>query len=409
MKLSACLKNSEYLKSSGLSSNALSYYYFFIIAFILIFFQTLQVYFFWGLVRYVIIQSLVFVSIILLISLGKLKIRKTTNQQLFSIFLLWIVFLYCMLTNNWQENLLDTVILLEISILILLPYYIKKDLYKCLLNCFVYLNTISLFFWFLMLAGVPLPNTYAENMDYKFYNYYFFLFDTDYEFWIFPRYSGVFSEPGHVSMISAFFLYINRFKWNSFHTIVLLTVVLMSFSLAGYLLAFVSYVLHLILNFKEKKKIIIVVLLSLGFLGYTIYSFNDGDNVMNELILSRLEYDDGDIKGNNRESASFEGVYHWFLDRGNLLFGEGARILKKWNVEQTASWRDFFVRFGILGLILTGLLYILILSSNRSKAALGFLFIYFVSFLQRPHALYLYELVLFILAMTVIENSKKRI
>lgn len=67
------------------------------------------------------------------------------------------------------------------------------------------------------------------------------------------------------------------------------------------------------------KFLSIVILISAIVGGSFIY--NDGDNMLHNLIILRLEIDDGEMAGNNRVSKDFSTEYESFLQTSDVVFG----------------------------------------------------------------------------------------
>lgn len=59
-------------------------------------------------------------------------------------------------------------------------------------------------------------------------------------------------------------------------------------------------------------------------------SYNGGRNVLNEKILSRLQYDeDKGISGNNRTSHLADAYFEQYTNNGQILFGVGNQTIRK--------------------------------------------------------------------------------
>jgi hypothetical protein len=295
-----------------------------------------------------------------------------------------------------------------ISSVFILNNKIKHELLIFFTNAFAFILTISIVFWLLFLVGLSFPHSSLDLGDgfHLFDNYFLFLHNTNpFENLIFPRFSSIFVEPGHLGMISAFFLYANRFNLKRKGVLIIFIASILSFSLASYVLMLMA---ALILLFTHSRKPWLYLFLFLGLLfsiNLFFTSYNKGNNVVNELILSRLQVENGDIKGNNRYSMDFDTYYTKFINTDQNLLGIGALKFEKLGF--TASgYKSFIVEFGIIGSLLVFLLYFSFTYTHRSVYAWGFFFLYIASFLQRPYALWDAEFFIFITALN--HFSEKR-
>ena len=68
---------------------------------------------------------------------------------------------------------------------------------------------------------------------------------------------------------------------------------------------------------------IIILISSISIVVGGSFLYNDGDNLLNTLIVSRLEMNDSgdDFKGNNRVSENFEKEFISFLSSSDVLLG----------------------------------------------------------------------------------------
>lgn len=217
-------------------------------------------------------------------------------------------------------------------VFLLKPEY-KHDLLQVFKKGLFVLCGVSLPFWILHLSGVGLPHSsfvYGVMNDnqfqYYFDNYYFFvtvsqksLYDS-----IFPRFQCVFIEPGYLGCLLSALLYSGRYqlKKNKENIVYLISLIL-TLSLAGWILTFLGVVLTSIK--KSKGRTIWLFAILLIFVGLYIFAVNykGGDNDINLYIFSRLQYDESrGITGNARVSESLSD-YFWstFIHSNPLWFG----------------------------------------------------------------------------------------
>jgi hypothetical protein len=205
-------------------------------------------------------------------------------------------------------------------------------------------------------------------------------------------------------MISSFLLLANKFEFKRREVLIILIALIFTLSLAAYVLTLISFSLYMLFNIKQRfaylSKWVLILMCSYFF----FTSWNDGNNVINEQIISRLEYDESndDIVGNNRVQESFNEYYLDFINTELAWVGIGA---KKYNQIDfgpgNAGYKVFLVQYGILGTLLISFFYIFLAAYNKSKLALALLIIYTLAFLQRAYPFWACELIIFITSLPI--------
>lgn len=217
---------------------------------------------------------------------------------------------------------------------------------------------LSIPFYVLFLMGFNLPNSSVENesLMYSFYNYYFFLLDNRFTDALLPRFHSVFLEPGHLGSACVFLLTTQISNWKKWYNIVLIVTVLITFSLAAYLLMVVVYFISLWLrkkNIPVRLAIIGAVLVAGGIFAY---NYNKGDNLFNLYILERLTItDEGKFAGDNRVTDEFDDEFSDFMASGDILFGRKYEIVKYgWG---NSGYRVFIYDYGLVFVLLLVIFY----------------------------------------------------
>lgn len=204
------------------------------------------------------------------------------------------------------------------------------------------------------------------------------------------RFNGPFLEPGHLGMISAFVLMANNFKLKNTYNLIILASVILTLSLAGYMLALIGYVLCVYNEGKKNAgKLIIFAAFVVAFV-LVAQNYNGGDNIINEKILSRFESDEErGIAGNNRASLLVMNLFEDALNDNNLLLYGYDREYQRQNEELFTSSNGlvfFIVRHGIVGVLIVFLFYAyLAIKAKKRKYALSFLLFVILCFLQRTY------------------------
>lgn len=155
------------------------------------------------------------------------------------------------------------------------------------------------------------------------------------------------------------------------------------------MVAIVAYVLSLFAKGKLKPGPILVSIMVFLLCFVLAKNINDGDNLLNHLIIERLEFsDDGKgIEGNNRFSEGTD--YYYELYKGELLFGLGPEKVAKlagagYNDSISgAGYKVYFLTFGIASALVFLMFYALIGSTfaRNRRYAFSFLIIVVITFI----------------------------
>jgi len=278
---------------------------------------------------------------------------------------------------------------------------------KCI--CFV-----SLIGWFLYLVRIPLPHYYSDTSDFYSHEvYYLFLVGANNILEdLLPRFCGMFLEPGHVGSTCCLLLFINKFNFKDKSNYIYLLSIILSLSLAAYCLFFIGLCLHLFLKGVHIMKYILFMGAFTGAFYIFGLTYNNGDNIFNEKILSRLVIVDGELSGDNRTSMLFDVYYEDWLKNGNVINGYGKKAYGE-NGEATnilygcASFKRFFFVNGIIGVILVGALYCSLFYKYRSRQGWGFFVLFIICNMIRDYPFRLMWLYLFILGSIALSLSEK--
>lgn len=204
------------------------------------------------------------------------------------------------------------------------------------------------------------------------------------------RFNGPFLEPGQLGMVLAFILLICKFDINRKDVKIILLAILLTLSLAGYMLSLIAFFLVLLINNRINKTNLIFVLLAIVLVYCYGAYWNDGNNIINEKILSRLQADDENgFFGNNRSFGMIDVYFvNMWYDTKTLLYGYPKNTIE-WLAENGSRGAGFvmwMVKYGLLGTIVSGIfyLYYMMTAENRKFAFLCFLFFVFM-FWQRSY------------------------
>lgn len=220
----------------------------------------------------------------------------------------------------------------------------------------------------------------------------------------FPRFCGPFLEPGQLATFLAFLLYVLKFDFSKKSRYILLIALLFSFSLAGYVLALIGVMMQKSNSIKR----IIPLLFIFGIVYVIGINYNNGDNLLNKYILTRLEYDEEKgITGNDRSSAITDDIYENYVLKNPeyLLFGwdryRGDNI-------GGSGYKVYIVKNGIFSLIFIFIFYFMTCTGARNKKEMIMFFILIIlSFLQRATPLIFYIPFLYMITLDRINTYKQ--
>lgn len=375
---------------------------------ILMMYMSMSLYFTWFIPQSLfIILSLM--SIVMYLAFNKLYVTRTrlvASVILTFIFIYEGFVIYEPVILGWVYLLVK--ILLAVC-LIISPTEFQLQILKAVIKCTALIILVSLFFWFLFLVGIPLPHYSTLTGNYYDHTvYYFFLLNGD-ESQLIYRFAGMFLEPGHVGSTSCLLLFLNGMTPKKWENIVFYIAIILSLSLAAYGLLIGCIILYIMLRKRHAilKIMPFVVLLALLTVFFTNY--NDGDNPINEKILLRLVFDNGEMSGSNRTTSLFDAQFDRYIGSSTAIFGMGRKALDTDSstniVNGCASWKRYLFLRGYVGFALV-LLFLLYYSfSYRTKYGLAFLVVYLVCNAIRDYPIDELWLYLIILSMPLYKQK----
>lgn len=251
----------------------------------------------------------------------------------------------------------------------------------------------SLIAYLIALAGVNLPyfpDFYGDinkSSYYLMYNYVFFVeAKSIYTGVVSDRFCSIFLEPGYLACLIVMLFFIDGFKFKERKSnYVLFIALLFTFSVAGYLLFIVFYMIRVMKN----SRYLLVSIVGLFTLISSIYLYgtfyNDGDNDINHRVLERLEYDEkrGTVEGYNRTTKEFDAYFDEFFFSSKVLMGD----VDEYNVKFAKGGPNVGIKYYISVYGLLGLFsYVLFLFSpigvlvRKSYFSLSFLGLWLIIF-----------------------------
>ena len=237
------------------------------------------------------------------------------------------------------------------------PEY-KTDLITQSTKWLALLLTVSFAAWVLWKCGtnlphfryIPNPELANEDSMYVFQHYYFFL-TFDYAYFnvnTIARFMAFFIEPGYLGTICLLFIAVNDFNFKNFYVLLLLIMMLISCSLAAYLIFCMTYLLDLLLK-KKYCFFLLLCIVGISTLLFLLIYLPD-DNIIHVYIFDRLFSEDG-IKY-NRSTAEFDAYFFdEFLPSWSFLWGSeyGIELAKE---TRSVDYKMFLVYYGLFGFLL---------------------------------------------------------
>lgn len=332
----------------------------YVFAYIVLFLQSMHVWFFWG--NLFKIFCPIFFLIAAYLNHKKNPFCYTNYNGLNSSVFLFII-LFIGLWGSYDAGILSIckaiVCAAALYELTKLSENTNKTILLALTKCFGIISMISLAGWILFILGFSLPSSPIEDREfgYTFENYYIFLYNG---LGFIPRFCSIFLEPGYYGQLAAIILFANKMKLDNIYTIAIFIATLFSLSLAGYVLVAMGFIFVNIRHVNFRKLILTVVI------GYSVFNFvknyNNGDNVVNNLILARLEIEDGKLTGDDRVTEELDMYFrHALIQNDKFLFGLGSEFNEMDWEGGVAGYKVYIIQNGYVGLILAIFGYLIIL------------------------------------------------
>lgn len=350
---------------------------------------------------------LVLVNVAMIVCLSLMPIKIRLDAQIGRIAaLIILISLWYIWIDGPVMGLVTIMMYLPVLYLLQLPFEYKKDLLEFTTKWYaILLIPAILIYWMTLFTSVPSIGNFVHPGYPPYINHVFYI-ETTFDYGTFVRFNAFFLEPGHQALLSTFLMIANRYRFKECPWLwVLLAAVGFSFSLAGYLLAAVGFVL---LKVNTLLKGIIVGVIGLAVFGM-IGNWAGGDNAINELILQRLEQDDSKgIKGNNRFTDNTDFTYTRTTKSSDVWIG----VKDKVNIEliEGAGYKIFIINYGIVGVILTLLLYLSIIPPNPDyRYTIAFLIVLSLCFIQRSYPTWYSWLFPYVMGIYLAKGEKEQL
>ncbi|MDY3069381.1 MAG: hypothetical protein SOR57_06955 [Parabacteroides sp.] len=367
----------------------------------ILFLNSMFPWYIWNNISNDIVRLLVSILSITLLISSKHFFTNTQNNFLFFIILFFTIIWECITQIDLIPSRI-VIVCLCIS-LVFLKTDIKLKVLDIFTKYFSIFIGISLFFYIsFLLRIIEINPSYIEFKDYKAFNYYFFILPASIdEIDTYYRFRSIFAEPGHLTMGIIPMIMANKFNLKNRYVQVLFIAELFTFSLAGYITLFLGYFLIHIHNKNIWKYLlfgllfIISLILILEELGYS--------DMLNTLLWDRLKFSNGTISGDNRVTAEFEIVYDNFINSQYKWYGND--LIDTTVYGGISGIKKYLVMHGIIGVIITSILYSIHTFQSRNYNIFIFSIILLLLLFQNAYPFWTCILSMYILG---VENLKRK-
>ena len=110
-------------------------------------------------------------------------------------------------------------------------------------------------------------------------------------------------------------------------------------------------------------KKVCVVLCIVGGIITGAFFYNNGENLLHDLILIRLEMDEEGLSGDNRVAGWFESEYESYLQSSDIIFGRDY----DYSISGNSGYRLFIYENGLVGLILVTVFYLTFMLKTQDR------------------------------------------
>lgn len=248
------------------------------------------------------------------------------------------------------------------------------------------LLAVSLACFLLYLAGFPFLGVDASFADYQYSytNYFFFMIDDRSLFTIFPRFSSVFLEPGHMGTATVFLLMTQFGRWKKWYNVSLQVATFLSFSLAAYVLYIVLVFLKLWVQGRAFIAKLTITAAILATITVGSFFYNNGENLLHDLIVIRMEVDDGELAGDNRVTEDFDKDFEKLAKTNDIILGKKIENPEFGN----SGFKVYIYQNGIIGLLLVACFYLSCMVGCKKKEGASALIISILAFIVRGYPLW---------------------
>lgn len=323
----------------------------------------------WGIGALYPLLSFLFLFPAILFSNASSKGLFTNRKYIYAFIIYLITSFYITIVSRYNINgqIVNIIHATTFFCLYTITIQTSQKIFDSICKIMGWLLAISIVAFFIHIIGFPLPYRNVSFGDYSYTNYYLFMID-DRSIWdVIPRFSSYFLEPGHLGTATVMLLATQIGQWKTWYNKVLFIATIISFSLAAYVLLVILICLSIWLKRKKIWGKLIGISAFLTIIVIGSFYYNNGDNLLHNLIVIRMEINDnGELAGNNRTTDDFQRQFNGFLSSNDLLIGRGDEEIPTGN----SGYKVFIYRYGLIGVLLTLILYLSSYHKGTDKRAI---------------------------------------
>ena len=259
------------------------------------------------------------------------------------------------------------------------------------------------FLLFILGKFIPPYDVQFNEGQYEYLNYTFFLLNYENIMDAIPRFHGIFLEPAHIGVASTMLLTALSFDFSKWYTKILLLTVIITFSLASYVLLTVGLLFQYRVKLEGTLKSIFLLIGVVIICYLFAINYNNGDNMLNNLIVERLKFSDGNLAGDNRVGLVFKKDYEEFLLTDKIWFGSKYEPIRYYG--GNAGYRVYIYENGFVGLFLIILFYLTCMKGYSFKTSLPLFFMYVMIFWKGGTPLWYNLIIPYICGLSMISNN----
>ena len=344
-------------------SNLVAYFYGFCI------FLLMKPYFMWGYYEQVNVLIIYVLSFI-----GIFNLRKAEKLDLLIIPIFALLLLS--LASDAQANFMGYISSLLILFYFVIDRKVMLKYYKCFKTILVISLFLSLIVYVLVILSYPVGYSLIDPLnplkDFLYKQYPFLVMPNEIINVEFPRFYGVFDEPGVVGTFAGIMLFAERYNLKKISNIILFISGLFAFSLFFILMSAVA----ILYFYRTKWRLIAVAVVAILF-----FATKNNEDIKG-LVWERFEMQDGRLKGDNRTSEELDNYFDLFVHSDYFLWGTHTDV-----AADSSSYKQFLIYYGFIFTMLISIL-LLVISAQINKNVKGTflsMLLYLALMYQRPY------------------------
>lgn len=221
------------------------------------------------------------------------------------------------------------------------------------------------------------------------------------------RFYSVFDEPGVLGTLGAFILFANKYNFSNWRVIMILIGCFFTYSLAFYVLTIVGFA---IINFKKPKRLLCSLIILVPVILVAVIGLKDNVG-FKQAIIDRFTENSMTDNLELRNSGHLNDIFNSYINTPQAIIGIGHYEMEQMNLLNGASYKNFILEYGILGLITVIICYRQLAGRKPNIYCWGALLMVIMSFLQRPQLWTTLQLLVFSCTIASLKNHvpQKRI